>query len=123
MNALAQLHCTEIHANEAVTHNKQLVALHHEVPDWHIFERESVTTLERVFVFYDFAEALAFTDAVGALAQEEGHHPSILTEWGKVRVTWWTHSLRGLHPNDFIMAAKTDALYRRMKPHAHILAH
>lgn len=123
MNTLAQLHCTEIHATEALTREDELIKYHHEVPDWHTFGREGVTTLQRVFVFYDFAEALAFTDAVGALAQEEGHHPSILTEWGKVRVTWWTHSLRGLHPNDFIMAAKTDALYHRMKPHANMPAH
>lgn len=123
MNTLAQMHCTEIHVSEAVTTEEALIKYHHEVPDWHTFAREGVTTLERVFVFYDFAEALAFTNAVGELAQEEGHHPSILTEWGKVRVTWWTHSLRGLHPNDFIMAAKTDALYQRMRPHAQIVAH
>jgi hypothetical protein len=55
-------------------------------------------------------DALAFTNRVGALAEEEGHHPALLTEWGRVTVTWWTHLIRGLHRNDFIMAAKTDAL-------------
>ena len=49
---------------------------------------------------------------VGALAEEEGHHPALLTEWGRVRVAWWTHKIRGLHRNDFIMAAKTDEAYR-----------
>jgi 4a-hydroxytetrahydrobiopterin dehydratase len=53
----------------------------------------------------------AFTDTVCRLAEAEGHHPAILTEWGKVTVTWWTHKIKGLHRNDFIMAAKTDALY------------
>jgi 4a-hydroxytetrahydrobiopterin dehydratase len=47
---------------------------------------------------------------VGQIAEEEGHHPSILTEWGRVTVTWWTHKIKGLHRNDFIMAAKTDRL-------------
>ena len=63
------------------------------------------------FTFGSFAEALAFTDAVGALAEAEGHHPAILTEWGRVTVTWWTHAIKGLHRNDFIMAARTDELY------------
>jgi 4a-hydroxytetrahydrobiopterin dehydratase len=62
------------------------------------------------FFLPSFADALAFTNQVGALTQEEGHHPALLTEWGRVTVTWWTHKIRGLHRNDFIMAAKTDAL-------------
>jgi 4a-hydroxytetrahydrobiopterin dehydratase len=64
-----------------------------------------------VFRFATFADALQFTNVVGKLAEAEGHHPTLLTEWGKVTVTWWTHKIRGLHRNDFIMAAKTDALY------------
>jgi len=58
----------------------------------------------------DFAAALAFTQQVGQLAEAEGHHPVLRTEWGKVRVEWWTHKIKGLHANDFVMAAKTDAL-------------
>ena len=60
----------------------------------------------------NFASSLAFTDAVGALAEEQGHHPRIVTEWGRVTVTWWTHKIRNLHRNDFVMAAKTDQLYQ-----------
>jgi 4a-hydroxytetrahydrobiopterin dehydratase len=82
-----------------------------QVPDWQIVERESIRRLERIFKFKNFVQALAFTDRVGELAEAEGHHPAILTEWGKVTVTWWTHKIRGLHRNDFIMAAKTDQLY------------
>ena len=58
-------------------------------------------------------QALEFTKKVGALAEEEGHHPAPLTEWGSTTVTWWTHKITGLHRNDFIMAAKTDELYQR----------
>ena len=68
-------------------------------------------------LFYPtFAAALAFTNRVGALAEAEGHHPALLTEWGHVTVTWWTHKIRGLHRNDFIMAAKTDALFAQSGP-------
>jgi 4a-hydroxytetrahydrobiopterin dehydratase len=74
-------------------------------------ERAGVQQLERVFAFDTFADALQFTDAVGQLAETEGHHPALLTEWGKVTVTWWTHTIGGLHRNDFILAAKTDTLY------------
>ncbi len=81
-----------------------------QIPEWSIVDRDGVSRLERLFTFPDFASALAFTNRVGALAEEEGHHPALLTEWGKVHVSWWTHKIRGLHRNDFICAARTDAL-------------
>jgi 4a-hydroxytetrahydrobiopterin dehydratase len=68
----------------------------------------TILPLERLFHFPSFADALAFTNWVGAIAEDEGHHPALLTEWGQVTVTWWTHKIRGLHRNDFIMAAKTE---------------
>lgn len=79
-----------------------------EIPDWKIVEHDAVPRLEKVFKFPNFAAALGFTNGVGALAEEQGHHPALLTEWGRVTVSWWTHKIRGLHRNDFIMAAKTD---------------
>ena len=81
-----------------------------QIPEWSIVEREGIERLERVFKFPDFAAALAFTNRVGEIAEEQGHHPALLTEWGRVTVTWWTHKIRGLHRNDFVMAARTDAL-------------
>ena len=75
-----------------------------------MIERDGIRRLERVFRLKDFAQALAFTNKVGAIAEAEGHHPALLTQWGSVTVTWWTHKIRGLHRNDFIMAAKTDRL-------------
>ncbi len=88
-----------------------MAELRREVPAWAVVEREGVPRLERTFPFRNFAEALRFTNRVGELAEEEGHHPALLTEWGKVTVAWWTHKIRGLHRNDFVMAAKTDRLY------------
>jgi 4a-hydroxytetrahydrobiopterin dehydratase len=80
------------------------------IPEWTTEEQNGVPRLVRTFRFPNFREALDFTNRVGQLAEAEGHHPALLTEWGKVTVTWYTHKIRGLHRNDFIMAAKTDAL-------------
>jgi 4a-hydroxytetrahydrobiopterin dehydratase len=65
--------------------------------------------LEKEFRFPDFAKALAFTNTIGAIAEEQGHHPDILLGWGKVRVTIWTHAIEGLTRSDFVLAAKIDA--------------
>jgi len=73
-------------------------------------EFDTIKRLTRNYDFKNFAEAIAFTNRVGDLAESEAHHPALLTEWGRVTVSWWTHKIRGLHVNDFIMAAKTDAL-------------
>ena len=81
-----------------------------QLPEWRIVAKDGVERLVRSFAFRDFRGALAFTDRVGALAEAEGHHPVLTTTWGKVTVEWWTHAIRGLHRNDFIMAAATDAL-------------
>ncbi|HLI87193.1 MAG TPA: 4a-hydroxytetrahydrobiopterin dehydratase [Ktedonobacteraceae bacterium] len=86
--------------------------LQRQVPEWSIVERDGVRRLERVFKVKDFATALAFANRIGEIAEQEGHHPALLIEWGKVGVVWWTHSIGGLHRNDFIMAAKTDQAYK-----------
>jgi 4a-hydroxytetrahydrobiopterin dehydratase len=79
-----------------------------ELPDWTIEPHDGEDRLTRVFKFKNFLDALAFTNRVGALAEEAGHHPLLTTEWGRVTVQWWTHKIGGLHANDFIMAARTD---------------
>ncbi|MDA4111562.1 MAG: 4a-hydroxytetrahydrobiopterin dehydratase [Thaumarchaeota archaeon] len=106
----AQTKCTACHAGEPTVTFEEIALLQPQVIGWSIVERNGINRLERVFKFKDFADALAFTNKIGQIAEEEGHHPSMLTEWGKVTVTWWTHKIKGLHRNDFIMAAKTDQL-------------
>jgi 4a-hydroxytetrahydrobiopterin dehydratase len=103
--------CTACRGGEPTLSDGEIAELHRQVPEWQIVERDGVKRLERVFRFKDFAEAMAFTNRVAEIAESEGHHPSILTEWGRVIVTWWTHKIRGLHRNDFIMAARTDEVY------------
>jgi 4a-hydroxytetrahydrobiopterin dehydratase len=82
-----------------------------QIPDWKIIEASGIKQLQRVFTFNNFADALAFTNKVGALAESEGHHPALLTEWGRVTVTWWTHSAGGVSSKDYSLAAQTDELY------------
>ena len=77
---------------------------------WEIIKLENIARLTKVYHFKNFAEALAFTNQVGALAEQKNHHPSILTEWGKVTLSWWTHTAQGLTQADFDMAAKVDKL-------------
>ena len=89
---------------------EELPDLLRQVPAWSVAQRDGVPRLSRTFRFPDFAQALAFTDRVGALAEAEGHHPTLLTAWGRVTVSWWTHAIGGLHRNDFVMAAKTNRL-------------
>ena len=67
--------------------------------------------VKKVYKFKNFVQALEFTNKVGAIAEEENHHPLIIKEWGRVTLQFWTHKIGGLHKNDFIMAAKTDELY------------
>jgi 4a-hydroxytetrahydrobiopterin dehydratase len=83
-----------------------------QIPDWEIIEVDDVQRLKRTYKFKGWLLAVQFADAVAALAETENHHPTILIEWGKVTVTWWTHAIKGLHRNDFIMAAKTDQAYQ-----------
>ncbi len=82
-----------------------------QIADWSIIEVNGIKQLQRVFTFNNFADALAFTNKVGALAESEGHHPALLTEWGRVTVTWWSHSAGGVGSKDYSMAAQTDKLY------------
>lgn len=82
-----------------------------QIPEWEIEQLDDMSILEREYTFKNFASALAFTNQVGELAEAANHHPVLVTEWGKVTVEWWTHKIKGLHKNDFIMAAKTERLY------------
>jgi 4a-hydroxytetrahydrobiopterin dehydratase len=111
MERLATQHCVACRRDSPPVTEAELTASLPQIPDWRVIERDGVRRLERVFRFPDFAQALAFTNRVGTLAEAEGHHPAVLTEWGKVTVTWWTHAIRGLHRNDLVMAARTDEVY------------
>jgi len=105
--------CVACRKDAPTVTDAEAAELHGQVPDWELLDVDGIKRLRRVFSADDFAQALAFTNRVGELAETQGHHPALLTEWGSTTVTWWTHKIRGLHRNDFIMAAKTDELQQR----------
>lgn len=111
MTALSQERCTACRRDSPSVTPEEIAELRPQAPDWELIDTDGVPKLDRVFRFSDFAQALEFTNRVGELAEEEGHHPRLTTEWGRVRVTWWTHKIRNLHRNDFVMAAKTGEIY------------
>ena len=82
-----------------------------QVSEWELVDVDGIKRLQRVFKLKDFAQALNFANRIGEIAEQENHHPMLIVEWGKVTVQWWTHVVKGLHKNDFIMAAKTDELF------------
>ena len=110
MNTLHKMECEACRAGAPQVSEQELSELMPQIPDWTPVVRDEILRLERVFKFKNFRQALDFTQQVGELAEQHGHHPAILTEWGKVTVSWWTHKIRGLHKTDLIMAAKTDQL-------------
>ena len=108
--ALASESCTACRPDSPALDIDARRALLEEVPGWSLEARGDMPVLTRTFVFGDFAGALEYTNAVGGLAEEADHHPEIVTEWGRVRVTWWTHAIGGLHRNDFILAARCNEI-------------
>ena len=113
MTELTQEKCVPCHGGVAQATVEEIIRWRTQIPDWHIEDPDGVPRLVRPYTFPDFAQALFFTNKVGIIAEEDGHHPAILTEWGKVTVSWWTHAIKGLHRNDFVMAAKTDGLLQK----------
>jgi len=108
--ALAQQTCLPCSGTLPPATPEEIAQLSQQIPTWKIIQVDGTSQLQRQYQFSNFAKALAFTNEVGAVAEQAKHHPALLTEWGQVTVTWWTHAINGLHHNDFVMAAKTDAL-------------
>jgi len=111
MPELTKIKCVACRQDAPQVTDAEISEYQHQVPDWGILEDDGIKRLQRIFQFPDFAKAIVFTNLVGQLAEVENHHPAILTEWGRVTVSWWTHKIRGLHRNDFVAAAKTDELF------------
>lgn len=108
MSQLSEQTCEACRLDAPKATQEQIEAFRRDILDWQLIERDGIMQLDRVFTFRNFKQALTFTNRVGDIAEEAGHHPALLTEWGKVTVTWWSHAIKGLHKNDFILAARTD---------------
>jgi 4a-hydroxytetrahydrobiopterin dehydratase len=115
MEQLTEQKCEACRVGAPPVPPEEIAQLQPQVPEWRIINEDGIPKLDRVFKFKNFKDAIAFTNAVGEAAEEEGHHPRLVTEWGKVGVSWWTHKIRNLHKNDFIMAAKTDRIYQKFE--------
>lgn len=110
MNTLAQLKCVACRGGDPKLTDAEIMDLREQVHGWEIKELDGILRLEKVFKCKNFVDALEFVNKIGIIAEQEDHHPLIVLEWGRVTVQWWTHVVKGLHKNDFIMAAKTDEL-------------
>ena len=111
MTDLSQQKCVACRGGDPALTETEIAELQPQIPEWQVKEVDGMKRLERVFKFKNFVQALEFTNKIGAIAEEENHHPLIITEWGRVTINWWTHIIKGLHKNDFIMAAKSDEIY------------
>ena len=111
MQDLRQSSCVPCRGGVPPLTDEEIARLRPQAPEWRVVEREGIKRLERAFKFENFRDALAFANRVGELAEREQHHPDLHVAWGKVVVETWTHKIKGLHLNDFILAAKTDELY------------
>jgi len=110
MKTFLKRHCEACTSGEAMerTEVERFLA---DFDGWQLCDVDGELRLQKHFPFNDFANALLFTNQIGALAEEENHHPDLLTRWGQVEVTWYTHKVNGIHSNDFICAARTDQLF------------
>jgi 4a-hydroxytetrahydrobiopterin dehydratase len=100
--------CETYHADSKHVSDVELKEYMKQIPNWQVIVESGIRKLKREYLFNNFLAALLFANKVGELAEAHNHHPSLLIEWGKCTVTWWTHQINGLHNNDFILAAKTD---------------
>lgn len=108
---LAAGQCVACRGGEPTLTDAEIEDLLFHVIGWQVVVVDEVKHIEKVFKFKNFTEAIEFTNKLAVIAEEQGHHPLIITEWGRVTVQWWTHVIQSLHCNDFIMAAKTDELF------------
>ncbi|MEH6344934.1 MAG: 4a-hydroxytetrahydrobiopterin dehydratase [Bermanella sp.] len=111
MIELYRQQCVACRVGEPTLTSNEIEGLNKQLLDWEVLDDLGILKLRREYSFDDFVGALAFTNRVGELAESINHHPDILTQWGKVTLTWWSHKIKGLHQNDFVMAAKSDELF------------
>ena len=107
MSILAEKNCVPCRGDVPALKGAELHDLSHQLPNWEVVNEHHI---HRVFKFPDFVKALAFVNRVGAIAEEQGHHPDIQLTWGRAEITIWTHAVNGLTESDFILAAQIDRI-------------
>ena len=107
---LTEHKCEACRADALKVTDEEKKSFINEIDNWIIITIDGIEQLYKKFTFRNYIEAVKFSNKIADLAEAEGHHPKVVTEWGKVEVFWWSHEIKGLHKNDFICAAKTDKI-------------
>ena len=110
MILLSQQKCVPCHGNVSPVSDEEIAQYQSQIPNWSINREKGVSFLERSFRLAHFQQALELAQRIGEIAEQQQHHPTLIVEWGQLTVQWWTHAINRLHQNDFVMAAKTDAI-------------
>lgn len=111
MSSLAHENCAALTSAVPPMSDAEAQQLHAEVPAWEIVVVDGIRRLRRAYKFKTYLDGLNFTNQIAQLAEQQQHHPRLITDYAAVTVEWWTHVAKGLHRNDFIMAAKTDQAF------------
>lgn len=109
--ALSDGKCIPCRKGDPALTDAEVTELLSQIPAWELTEVDGIKRLQRIFKLKNYVEAVAFANKIAMTAEKEDHHPLIVLEWGRVTVQWWTHVVKGLHQNDFVMAAKTDEIF------------
>jgi len=111
MNELSKLTCEACKGDDSPLTNKEIGGYLKEVDGWEVIEESGIQKLKRVFLTLNYGKSIEFTNDVARIAERADHHPQLIVDYGAVAVIWWSHKIKGLHKNDFIMAAKTSDLF------------
>jgi len=115
MDNLSEQSCVPCHGNVSPVSEQEIAQYKPLIPEWELMRQQDSPYLQRRYQLPNFKVALNFAQKVGEIAEQQGHHPTLIVEWGKLTVQWWTHAINGLHRNDFIMAAKTDNMFEAFR--------
>jgi 4a-hydroxytetrahydrobiopterin dehydratase len=111
---LRQLTCVPCQGKAIPVDSDQYNVLLPQLPGWQIAERDEVSMLTKTYDFKHYCQCLELVQRIGELAETHDHHPEMTISWGKVQVSWWTHTVQGLHINDFVLAAGTDEIAAKL---------
>jgi len=111
MSHLSKASCEACSAHAIKLSAREIEDLLIEIEDWELITRDGIQQLTRTFDTGNYAKSISFTNAVAELAESSNHHPLLIVEYSTVTVVWWSHKIKGLHLNDFIMAARTSGVF------------
>ena len=111
MNNLSNLKCEACDISAKLLSPTEISELLPTIADWQLVEIENIQRLKRVYQTDNYSKSLLFTNLIAELSETENHHPKITLEYSCVTIEWWSHKIKGLHKNDFIMASKTNKIF------------